>query len=191
MADLTLDEVVDQATPTVKTVRVCLDGDLGAQLERLQADFDLVEDDGSLDGGGRRELAERIAALRDEAEQKAVEFTFRSVGDRAWSDLLAAHPPTDEQLQQDRRATLNPDTFVPAAIAVSLVSPAGATLETVNRLRAKLSVGQWGALRDACYLANLGDGSPGPLSRSVSDVLRVSAPSSTTAPLEGSLAASS
>lgn len=64
-------------------------------------------------------------------------ITFQAIGNRAWEALKAAHPPTDEQQGAQRQEQLdrgvmpskiqklrwNPDTFPPALIAASAVSP--------------------------------------------------------------------
>jgi len=48
--------------------------------------------------------------------------TLRAIGSKAYDDLLAAHPPTPAQKREG--ITYNSDTFAPALIAASAVTPA-------------------------------------------------------------------
>jgi hypothetical protein len=105
-------------------------------------------------------LAERIAVLNEQAEASEVEFIFRGIGSRPYSDLVAAHPPTPEQIQQYRDLRLpldhNPETFPPALMAASLEVPTGATEELFLELRETWANGPWQRLWNTCSRANRG-----------------------------------
>lgn len=105
-------------------------------------------------------LAERIEALQEQAKASEVEFVFRGVGNTPYSDLVAAHPPTPEQVQEFRAAGVhlewNPRTFPPALMAASLESPTGATEEQFIEIRATWANGPWKRLWDTCSQANMG-----------------------------------
>lgn len=81
-------------------------------------------------------LAEAKAALREDA----VTFTFRGIGRKSYDDLVAEHPPTDEQRQKSveltgdpRNIGFNTDTFPPVVIFRSMIEPE-MTQEEVNAL---------------------------------------------------------
>jgi hypothetical protein len=48
--------------------------------------------------------------------------TLKAIGSKAYDDLLAAHPPTNDQRKDGQ--TYNADTFAPALIAACSVTPA-------------------------------------------------------------------
>lgn len=96
----------------------------------------------------------RVANLRDEvesltaeaeaeaarlmAEGAVVRFMFRSIGARAYDDLINDHPPTAEQIEAarskgDPRPHWNEDTFAKALIAASCESPE-MTVDQVSEL---------------------------------------------------------
>lgn len=84
--------------------------------------------------GDAAELAE-LRALVDEARDALVDattrYTFRALGRKAWQDLKAAHPPTDEDHAttleasggQHKRAEFHFDTLAPALVELASVSP--------------------------------------------------------------------
>jgi hypothetical protein len=48
--------------------------------------------------------------------------TLKAIGSKAYDDLLAAHPPTNEQRKEGQ--TYNADTFAPSLISACSVTPA-------------------------------------------------------------------
>ncbi len=105
--------------------------------------------------------AERILEIEAEMEACTIEFRFRSIGHRAWADLLRAHAPTKEQLRQDRSLDHNPETFPDVAMAVSCVEPV-MSVEEVKRLAASplVDVAAWSRLWNACIKANVAAANP-------------------------------
>ncbi|MFI8085931.1 hypothetical protein ACIF6L_34715 [Kitasatospora sp. NPDC086009] len=71
----------------------------------------------------RRIVAEAAAAeLADAkagADQVATTLTFRALPGSAYPDLVRAHPPTPEQVEEDPEVSWNVDTFPAALIAAS------------------------------------------------------------------------
>lgn len=184
-----IDEVLAQATPKTTTVRVCLRGDLLAQHEQLERELaearrlDEVENR-HVEAPG---IARRLQELEAEIDKAQVEFTFAAVGQKAWTDLGAEHPPTDA----DREAGLdfNGRTFPVAAIAASAVDPK-MSVEHSAKLFEKLNFGQWQLLWGACLAANV-EGTSVPFSAAASAVLRGSATKSNSPTTTELLAASS
>ncbi len=186
---MNLDDVLDRAQPITETVRLCLDGKTVAHIGELEAE---LADARAADERDNREpqapaVADQIVELREQVKAAEVTFTFTSIGRRAWTDLIARHPPTDEQ----RASNLdhNPVTFQTAAVAASCVDPV-VTADSVARLERTVSAGQWMVLYGACVAANAGVGGVGE-SVAAYALARGSRPNSTTAPPEASPAASS
>jgi hypothetical protein len=139
--------------PTRKTVRLCVNGDVLDELQRLDAE---MREAGVRDSA----VTQRHEALRAQARESEVEFVFVAVGRRRWSDLMLAHPPTPEQLAAAKaegfKVQFNPETFPIAAVAASCVEPAGMTVEAVEALYEKVNDSQWHALwAGGCLGANV------------------------------------
>lgn len=123
----------------------------------------------------RQATLDRIAEIEAEIEADAVEVKLRSIGHRAWADLLRKHPPTRTQLSADRQLDHNPETFPTEAIAASLDPPR--TAEWVEMLVSKPWFNEecWSELWSKCLQVNVVD--PAPKSAAAS-ILRLSAESS-------------
>lgn len=188
-----LSEVTARVKPNTATVRLSLRGDLAEEHERLGRELEALRggEEGMSPDPAATELAQRIVDLEAQMRDDEVAFTFEAVGQKAWNDLLAAHPPTKDQ----RSAGLdhNPETFAPAAIAASLVDPDPGedAVAEVEALADRLSLGQWSRLWGACLKANVSGGDAPGESSAASAILRSSKPSSTTAARTASRAASS
>lgn len=168
----TVDDLLAEITAREKTVRILLRQDLLAEHARL--DGELVEAL-NVDARENRDpqgpaLAKRLVEFEAEIESAKREFRFRSIGKRAWADLLAKHPPTREQAKTNIRLDHNPETFPLVAIEASCVEPV-MTLEQVAKLEDALNLFQFEMLWGACLDANVGgDASPkslvaGPIAR--------------------------
>lgn len=134
-------------------------------------------------------IAQAIAELQRQIEDAHTEFRFVAIGRRAWADLVAAHPPSKEDLKRDQRAEINSVTFPVAAVAASCASPE-MTVDEVKRLEAGINDTQWALLWAKCLEANLG-GATTPKSAAAGSILRASGLFATTAASEESLEASS
>jgi hypothetical protein len=195
----TRERVDAEEHPVEASVRVCLRGDLVAEVERLEQQ--LREDRRADDRENRTPLApqtaQRILDLQDQARASEVEFTFRALGRRAYSDLLAAHAPTDEQQQEAAGHGIsldwNPETFPPALAAASCSAPADMAGQDAW-WRAKYdawSVGQWTKAWRTIIAVNAGVVEVGPKSVTASAALAAYEQSSTTAAPAASPAPSS
>ena len=115
--------------PTKTRATICLDSDLVLQIERLEEQFDAANGDDSAASQGPV-IAAQIAELIAGAKAAEVEFVFKSIGRRAYSDLRRKHPPTDEQkaaLREGQTAVFDPDGFLPDLFAAACESPTGTT----------------------------------------------------------------
>lgn len=144
--------------PITKSVRVCLDGDLLAQVERLGQEFLQARlDDERLNRTDEAPaISERIAALGEQVKDAEVEFVFQSIGRLPWQDLISKHAPTKPQ--RELGADFNTDTFPVAAMAASCVEPEGADVAGFEALAATLNDGQWNRLWATCHAANTAGG---------------------------------
>lgn len=176
----------------VTTAKILIRQDLVVRHEQLDAEIEraIVDDSRENRIPVAPQLAEQLAELEREIEDAKVVFRFRSIGKRAWTDLMAAHPPTKEQKRADNRAPFNPLTFPCAAIAAS-VEPTS-TPEEIHRLELALNDSQFDVLFDRCIDAQIG-GLDAPKSVTAGAILRVKSQfeSSATAVDAQSLAASS
>lgn len=144
-------------------------------------------------------IAKQIEELEQRIESSAIQFKFGALSYRAWSDLLAAHPPTKKQLKEAadrsgewmRRQVLdhNPDTFPPALVAACAVEPE-MTAEQATQLADELGPDQFELLWQACIEVNRG-GEVAPKSLAAGAILRTSELFASTPAPEESLAASS
>ncbi|MEV8046380.1 hypothetical protein AB0P02_21405 [Streptomyces griseoluteus] len=116
-----IEDILKEATPRERTVRVCMRGDLAGEAERLSEELSRVAEDWEpsdlTEAHPGRELAAKLKAVRAEARESEVPFTLRYIGDKAYSDLLAKHPGEEEgQL-------FHPTTFPRALVVASCVDP--------------------------------------------------------------------
>ncbi|MFE7954375.1 hypothetical protein [Streptomyces sp. NPDC057413] len=116
-----IEDILKQARPRERTVMVCIRGDLAGEADRLSEELSKVNQDWQptdlTEEHPGRQIAAKLAELREQIKAAEVPFTLRYIGDRAYSDLLAAHPSdNDDQLFNDA-------TFPRALIAASCVDP--------------------------------------------------------------------
>jgi hypothetical protein len=131
-----IDDILKQAKPRERTVPVCIRGDLASRVEQLAEELSKVSKDWEpqdiADEHPGRRIAAELKAAREEAAAAEVPFTLRYIGDRAYSDLVAAHPSENQNELFDDR------TFPRALIVASCVDPvmdekqAAALFEVIN-----------------------------------------------------------
>ncbi|MFF1281048.1 hypothetical protein [Streptomyces sp. NPDC058299] len=141
-------DILKQAKPRERTVMVCVRGDLAGEAERLAAELARTSDDWEpsdlTETHPGRELAAQLKAVREQIKAAEVPFLLRYIGDRAYSDLVAAHPSEkDDEL-------FDSDTFPRALIAASCVDPV-MTEDQVAELFEVINEGQIKALFDAAW----------------------------------------
>lgn len=103
-------------------------------------------------------LDEEARQVEERIRESGVEFVFEAIGHKPWSDLLAKHPPDEEQ--KAKRFQYDPRTFEPAAIKASLVDPE-MTEQEFAEFFDDLNEGEFMELWSACLAANVsGGGNP-------------------------------
>jgi len=172
-----LNALLDDARPAERTVPVCLRGDLNASLQELQRALDEAErtrasSGASLAGGSpSRGIAEQIETLRAQMHSSTAVFTFRALPRRAWTALVAAHPPREGN-DHDRAMGMNEETFFEALVRACLIDPVMDDAQWA-RLDDVLSDAQWQQLTNAAWAINARDVDV-PFSSSASRVLATS-----------------
>lgn len=151
---------IDEAwQPTLVRTTICLDSRIVLDIDRLT---EQLEREKALDEKTNRtalapQIAEQIMALREQAKASEREFVFASIGRRAYSDLIRAHPASAEQ-EAAAEASLawNTDTFPPALMAAACVEPTGTDEAWWTRKYNQWGTGQIGRLWAACMAAQGG-----------------------------------
>lgn len=155
-------QLLDNYSAPEARVSVCLRSDLITEIERLEESLPALQ---QADAGQNRTpeapvVAARVLELKAEAEEAKVEFIFRSIGRRRWSDLIRSHAPTNEQKAiaeaEELRIAFNPDTLPPEAMHLSCVQPEGLSLEWWQRTWDQWGEGQVTLLWNACQSAHYG-----------------------------------
>jgi hypothetical protein len=116
-----IEQLLAGAEPREESVRVCLDGPAATELADLRDELAGLDDwqpTSLADTDPRTGLRARIEALREAAVAASVEFRFRALGHRAFSALVAAHPPAPGS-----SGLYDEATFLPALLAACCVSP--------------------------------------------------------------------
>ncbi|MGH3010180.1 MAG: hypothetical protein ACRDLM_12350, partial [Gaiellaceae bacterium] len=148
-----IETLIAAAKPAEQSVTLCLRGDLNVKIEDLERELEAAKGwkPGSLaDTDPARELAEQIEATREEMREHSHVFKFRAVAPKAWSDLLALHPPRKDN---DADGLFNLQTFPSAVIAACAIEPE-MTAEQLDRLAAVLNQGQYDDLFMAAWRVN-------------------------------------
>ena len=113
------------ATPSRKTVTMCVDGALQAEWEAIQQELDEAArsdgQTGSLALPAVTEVVDRLDAIRDRVLASEVTFLFERLGPWEEIALRADHPPREGNAV-DRMRGFNIETFFPALIRASCVS---------------------------------------------------------------------
>jgi hypothetical protein len=159
-------DILAKAKPREHTVRICLAGDVAAEVERLEAELSATsgwQAESIADQHPGVALAEQIAEARERMKAGEVEFTFRALGAKAWSDLVAQHPGKTDDDAWDA------ETLAPALVAASAVDPI-MTQSDVDELFEALNVGQRQQLIDAAWQVN-GEATSIPFSLHASAIL--------------------
>ncbi|MFD4795887.1 hypothetical protein [Streptomyces anulatus] len=112
--------------PTV-TLTICDDDDLKRAaatarfLEQQAKDTAETNPDDKAAQAAATAAAERLAAAQADLDEAAVQLRFQALPRNEFRELLAAHPPTEEQA--GKGYDYNPDTMAPILIAAASLDP--------------------------------------------------------------------
>lgn len=122
--------ILARATRPRRTVKVCLAGEVVAEMERLDEELADLERpaNGRLNGpAGAKALRDQLDELRAKAEADTIEIVIQAVSRTRWHEMIAANPPrklADGTVHPaDKMAGVNEDTFYDAIIAACWVAP--------------------------------------------------------------------
>lgn len=182
-------KILASARTRTRKVPVCSRGDLVAEheeiVERLQAAILRSKSDRSLAGDPEvQSLQDQLVKVEAEMEAETFDVVVSALSHRAWADLVAAFPPTDEQ------ASKGSDVDDLAFQVASVAACTGIPVEQATVLEGTLPAGEWGKLYVAVLALNVKPTSAPKLAAATA-VLAANGTSSTTADPEGSPEASS
>lgn len=149
---MTIEQWLAEATPERREVQVCFDRALLSRLDAATKRLDHAAASEPKDGKTlavspeEKALRKEVAALEAAIGEKTRTLVFEGLGWGPWRELLAQHPPTEDQAKVFQRAVelaymphsivnvgFNAETFVPAAIVATCKEP-GITLEQAAKL---------------------------------------------------------
>lgn len=148
-------DILAKITPVKAEARICLDGDLYLQRDRVRERLDALdgwEASALSDTDPRVHLRDELAAIEQRMRDAQVTFVFTAIGDRASSDLLAAHPSPKDDKGADKYAW-NPQTYPVALVAAACVDPK-MTVADVEALFDRCNLDQRNTLFGAAFAAN-------------------------------------
>jgi hypothetical protein len=148
-----IDDILGQLKLPERVYPLCMRADLRAEWEAAEAELAAAERSvlDSLAGSSKATAAaaKRVQQLEAEMAEHTVHLKLRALTHRAWSDLLAKHPPrpdTDD-------TTWNSETFGVALLAACAVDPV-MTEDQAGTLVDRLTLGQWNDLVLVLYNIN-------------------------------------
>lgn len=163
--------------PLRRHVDVVMNEDAVIEYQEMTAEMEMVKQRADL-AAGMGDLARSTALTAEHEELKAkveaaseallddgdvVRFWFQSIGPLAYDDLIAEHPPTDEQIDAARKEGAmkpqwNEDTFMPELVAASCVEPEGYTADDfIEALKSpNWSTADTNHLMNAAQMVNIG-----------------------------------
>jgi hypothetical protein len=159
-------DVLAKIKPREHTVRICLAGDVAAEYDRLEAELSKTaqwQPQSMAEANPSAAIAEKMVAVQERMREAEVEFTFRALGAKAWSDLVAQHPSSKEG------ESFDPESLAPALVAACAVDPE-MTPSDVTELFETLNVGQRQQLTEAAWHVN-GEATSVPFSLHASAIL--------------------
>jgi hypothetical protein len=128
-------DILGTAQLPEKSIPLCLRGDLVADFEDLEQQFDEAEsareDQNALDSGSEAaELAGQLEALRTQMKEHTYTFRVRALSRRAYRAMVAAHPPRKdveadgtEKVHEADSLGFNVETFFDDLLHSAIVDP--------------------------------------------------------------------
>jgi hypothetical protein len=164
-----IDEILGQIKLPERIYPLCLRADLRGRWEELNRKLRHAEAEAtsSLAGEDSSGVAEQIRDLEEEMAAATVNLQLRALRSKAWSDLLAKHPPRKDH---ERDRAFNLDTFGSAMLAACSVDPIMSE-DQAGHLIDSITQGQWDELTTVLWNLN-NAGVDVPKSRLASEILQ-------------------
>ena len=155
MSKRSIEDVLGAIKVPVRSVSICLDGELRAEHDDLTRELERVrrESGGKMaDGGKALEIAERIKAVEAQMRDSETTFKFRGLTKNAIRRLFESFPPPDPNPDQLR---WNIHEGASTLLAESAVEPS-MTVAQANKLADSVDDGAWTELVNAAWVASTG-----------------------------------
>lgn len=194
-------DMLAQARPAERVIRLCLRGDLVAEYEELdrhRAEVVNKVDRSSLAGSPAVAIARQMEALQEQMKDFTYPFRVRALTRKTYQALVAAHPPRRDEkgevLEADREMGINQNTFWDPLIRACVVDPVMDDEQWARLLDELLSDRQYEQLGIAALAVCRGNVDI-PFSSAASDLLKTSggessAPNGSASPSDASTAGS-
>lgn len=134
-----IEEIQKLKRPNTRSVTLILDPEIPRQIRELERAYDRERRTDERENRPAKAPAIRkvIEELKDQAADSEITFTFRDIGRKRFDGMIEEHPPTPAQIKaaKERNQSIpefNPDTFAPALMAATAVSPSMTLQEATN-----------------------------------------------------------
>jgi len=162
---LNIDDLIGRVKMPVRSVTICIDGDLQAEHDQLTEQLELVRRENPAKMGDTAEgkqIAERIGELEAQMRESEQAFKFKGLNKNALNVLYKRYPAKDKNMVWD------PETGAAALLSAAAVEPE-MDEEQAERLLDAVSQGQADKLVGCAWLAATGSNSV-PLSARASEL---------------------
>lgn len=150
----TFSDFQQETTKDHASVSVCFDRALLSELEAAEAELAQMPPTGTLEDA-RTALTAHVDQLKETIRSKSRTLTFEAIGRKAWRDIQAEHPPTDEQKKEfGVFLDHDPESFPAAAMAASCKAP-GMSVEQAQWLADEMPVSVVDRVWTTCLRANV------------------------------------
>ncbi|MFE0206992.1 hypothetical protein [Streptomyces sp. NPDC058985] len=154
---------LDGMPKPTQVLRLCADPDVRDRYQAAKQNADRAQDYADAVGKDKnadkealalvrkqaRDEQNALAAAREEYERATVTLTFRAIEHGELRELLAKHPPTEEDEAENSSAEFHHDTFAPALIAAANTD--GMPLEYAQQAMTTWPLEDWRALWGAAW----------------------------------------
>ncbi|SEN86616.1 hypothetical protein [Nonomuraea pusilla] len=148
-----IDDILGQMRLPERVYPLCVRPDLQAEWEQAEAELEAAQRStgDSLAGVSTavKSAAKKVQQLEAEMAEHTIPITLRALTHKAWSDLVAAHPPREDS----EDGSWNAETFGPALLAACAAAPA-IDVEKANALVDRMTMGQWNDLQRVLFNLN-------------------------------------
>lgn len=151
---------INPITPRIDTVTI-LQGEDDQRLRELRATVDRLKpkkggEPATLDETSALQAAEEaVEEFKAEAEERGVKVVLRALGRKTWRDLIAKHPPREDN-EGDKALGANTETFEEELVAASIASPTFSSVEERDHFLDSLSIATFGELGIKAWSLNMG-----------------------------------
>lgn len=166
-APFDIEDVIAEAAPQERSVRICVKGGLRAKFEELSERLKAASEDHDSDEPTpeMRVLAAEVETIRGEIRRSMRKFTLRSIGPN-WTAIRVKHANAQDVVHDV--AAYGAELFAAATVSPTM------TVEQARRLVDRLNQGDMNALFATAQLANFETTVEVPKSRLASDILEAS-----------------